>query len=127
MRGYIALISILIISAIVILIAASANLISISESKMGLKESESWQAFYLTTACAEEALQQIKDSTPYEGSGNIPIGQGSCAYTVTKLIGENRIITATGTVRDINRRVKITIDKVNPTINIVSWQEVADF
>ena len=49
-RGYIALTSIIIISVLAVLIASSANLSSISESGMGLQESQAWEAFYLDTA-----------------------------------------------------------------------------
>ena len=126
-KGYIALISVLIISALVVLIATSASLVSISESDMGLEENQAWESFYLATACAEEALQKIRDSAPFSGSGNLSLGQGNCTYTVTKLTGQNRIITAAGTVRNITRKVKITLDKITPNINITSWQQVVDF
>lgn len=126
-EGYIALISVLIISAIVVLIATSASLVSISESDMGLEENQAWESFYLATACAEEALQKIQDSSSFSGSGNLSLGQGSCTYTVTKLTSQNRVITASGTVRNITRKVKITLDKINPNINITFWQQVVDF
>jgi len=125
--GYIALISVLIISAIIVLIATSASLVSIGESDMGFEENQAWETSFLAAACAEEALQQIKDSLPFSGSGNLSLGQGSCGYTVTRLIGQNRIINASGTVDSIVRKLKITIDKIKPSINITSWQEVADF
>lgn len=127
MKGYIALISILIISATVVLIATSASLFSIGEADMGLEQNQSWEAYYLATACAEEALQQIENSDKFSGSGNLSLGQGNCTYMVTKLTKQNRIITASGTVGNISRKIKITIDKIKPNINITSWQEVADF
>lgn len=126
-KGYIALISVLIISAIVVLIATSASLVSISESDMGLEENQAWETFYLTNACSEEALQQIRDSISFKGSGNLSLGEGSCTYTVTKLTGQNRVITASGTVGNIVRKAKITLDKITPNINITSWQQVVDF
>ena len=87
---------------------------------------QSNQAKALANACAEEALQQIRDSTPFTGTGNLTLGQGSCNYTVTSGGGQNRTIASTGTVGSIVRKVKTTIDKINPGINITSWQEVAD-
>ena len=60
MRGYIALISVLIISAVVLLIATSASLFSIGEANMGLEESQSWQAYYLANLCIEKALMGLK-------------------------------------------------------------------
>ena len=125
-NGYIALISVLIISAIVVLIATSASLVSISESDMSLEENQAWETFYLATACAEEALQQIRDSTEFSGSRDFPLGSGTCSYTVTKLTEQNRIVTASGSLGNIMRKIKITLDKITPDINITSWQQVAD-
>jgi len=81
----------------------------------------------LTDACAEEALQQIHDSNPFTGSGSLSIGQGTCSYTVTNTGGQGRSVIASGTVGTTVRRVQITIDQVNPAINVTSWQEVVSF
>ena len=81
----------------------------------------------LTNACAEEALQQIRDSTPFTGSGNLTLGQGACSYTVTSQGAQNRTITASGTVGTIIRKVKVIINKINPQITVTSWQEMDNF
>lgn len=125
-KGYIALISILIISAIVVLIATSFSLISISESDLSLTENQSWKSFYLASACAEEALQKIKESASFEGSSNLSFGGDSCGYQVIKLADENRLILASSTINGMIKKVRITLDKISP-INITSWQQVADF
>ena len=109
MKGYIALISILIITAITSLIAISAILLSISESNMGLTKNLSAEAYYLANACAEEGLQQINDSVPFSASGGLTLGNGSCSYTVTKLTGQNRVVDASGTVNNIIRRYFVKI------------------
>jgi len=84
-------------------------------------------AYSLADACAEVALQQARNSTPFIGSSNISLGDGSCNYVVINIGGENRQINSTGTVDSISRKVKIIIDAINPKINIASWQEVANF
>ena len=127
MKGYIALISVLIITAITSLIAISAILMSINESNMGLTKDLSARAYYLADACVEEALQQINNSIPYMGTDSLTMGSGSCSYTVTSSGGQNRTIESTGTVGDLNRRVRVTIDAITPSINITSWDEVVDF
>lgn len=127
MKGYIALISILIITAVTSLIAISATLLSINESTMGLSKSLSAEAYYLASACAEEGLQQINNSIPFSGSGGLTLGNGFCSYTVTKLTGQNRTIDSSGTVNNIVRKIKITLDSITPNINITLWDEVADF
>lgn len=123
-QGYIALISILIISALVVLIATSANLFSISESKMGLEENQSWQAYYLANLCAEEALMTLKNGGTYTEEEIINMENGSC--TIFPIEG-NWTIKVSGSVGNMTRKIKIEINSINPEIEISSWQKVADF
>lgn len=127
MNGYISLISILVISAVVILVAANANLSSVGEANMGLQENQKWESFYLSEACAEEALDQIYSSVNFEGSGSLLLGAGSCSYAVIRLTGQNRIINASGTVGGIIQKTKVILDTIRPRINVVSWTPVAEF
>jgi len=125
--GYLTLISILIVGAVGIAITTSLILLGLSSSRTSFALEQSNQAKALANTCAEEALEQIRDSTPFSGSGNLTLGQGTCAYTVTNTGGQDRTITVSGTVGTIVRKVSITIDTINPQINITAWQEVADF
>lgn len=126
-NGFVTLISVLILSAIGVAITTSLILLGLSSSRTGFALEESNQAKVLANACAEEALAKIQESTPFSGSGSLSLGRGSCSYTVTKLTGQNRTVTSSGTVGTIIRKISISIDKITPDINITSWQEVADF
>lgn len=127
MNGYIALISILIISAILLLIAFSSGILGIYEANIGLGKSQESKVFYLASACAEEALQKIRDSSSFSGSGNLSFQEGSCSYEVEKLAEENRLVMASSTVQNATRKIKISLDQILPAINIVSWEQTADF
>ena len=126
-QGYIVLITVLVIGAVGVAIAVSLLLLGLGSSRTSFALEQSNQAKALANACSEEALQQIHDSNPFEGSGNLTLGQGACTYTITKLVGQNRTITASGTVGTVIRKVSISLDKITPSINITSWQEVADY
>ena len=126
-NGFITLISVLIVGAVGVAIAASLLLLGLGSSRTSFALEQSNQAKALANACGEEALQQIRDSTPFSGTGSLTLGQGTCTYTVVKLTGQNRTVTASGTVGTIIRKVSISLDKITPNINITSWQEVADF
>ncbi|MDD5416182.1 MAG: hypothetical protein PHE48_04235 [Candidatus Daviesbacteria bacterium] len=125
-RGYIALITVLVAGAVGVAIAVSLLLLGLGSSRTSFSLEQSNQAKALVNACSEEALQQISNSIPFEGTGSLTLSQGSCSYTVTKLTGQNRTITASGTVGTIIRKASITLDKIRPSINITSWQEVTD-
>ena len=125
--GYITLISVLIVGAVGTAITVSLFLFGIGFSRTSFALEQSNQAQALANMCAEDALQEIRDSTPFTGSGNLTLGQGTCDYTVVNDGGQDRTITTFGTVGTITRKVSITIDAINPDINIATWQEVADF
>lgn len=126
-KGYIALITVLVTGAVGVAIAVSLLLLGLGSSRTSFALEQSNQAKALANACAEEALQQIRDSTSFTGTGNLSLGQGTCSYTVTNDGGENRTVTASGTVGTVVRKVKIIINAINPAIILASWQEVADF
>lgn len=126
-KGYIALITVLVVGAIGVAISTSLLLLGLGSSRSSFALEQSNQAKALANACSEEALQQIRDSTPFTGTGNLTLGQGTCTYTVVNDGAQNRTVSASGTVGTVVRKVKITIDKINPGINVTSWQEAADF
>lgn len=125
--GFITLISVLVVGAVGIAVAFSLLLLGVGNSRTSFAIEQSNQAKALANACAEEALQQIRDSTPFIGSNNLTLGQGTCSYTVTSQGGQSRTVIAEGMVGTIYRKVKIIINKINPTIAVTSWQEVDSF
>lgn len=126
-KGFITLMSVLIVSAVGLSISISLILLGLGASRSSFALEQSKQAQSLAILCAEEGLQQIRNSTPFAGTGNLTVGLGTCTYTVINLTGQNRTITASGTIGTIIRKIAISIDQINPQINITSWQEVADF
>ncbi|MEK7122245.1 MAG: hypothetical protein AAB855_00145 [Patescibacteria group bacterium] len=125
-KGFATLITILIVSAAGLAIVISLLLLGIGSGRTSFAYEQSLQARWLAVACVEEALQQIRASTPFTGNGNLALGQGTCTYSVTSQGGQNRTIDAIGTVGTIVRKVKVMLDKINPAVNVTSWQEVAD-
>ena len=123
-KGFISLITVLIILGVVLLIGVGISQLSISEAQMSLQKTQSSQSFYLANLCAEEALMKLKENINYPGDETILEGGGSC-YILP--------IEGTWTVKVISqfqnqiKKMKIVISQVNPTMIIISWQEVADF
>ncbi len=122
-KGYITLVSVLIVGAVGTAIALSLLLLGNGASRTSFALQQSAQSKGLVNACAEEALEQIRDATAYASSGNLTLGQGTCAYTVTNTGGTTRTVTASSTVGTIIRKVSITVTAINPLILIGSWQE----
>ena len=88
---------------------------------------QSFQARELAHSCAEEALEQIRESALFTGSGNLTFGAATCAYSVIDTGGETKRIEATGHVGEFLQMVRVEIIAINPQIQISSWREVASF
>jgi hypothetical protein len=126
-KGYITLISVLIIGAMGVAVAVSLIGIGISSSQTVSALERANQAKALANACAEEAIQQIRDSTAFSGNGSLALGRGNCSYEVVNNGGQNRQINISANVDKAARNIEINVDQINPQINIASWQELSDF
>ena len=124
-NGFITMLSVLIFGVVALAIASSILLIGLGSSKIGFNIEQSGKAKSLANMCAESALQEMRNSTSFVGTNTINIGTDSCVYNVIDNGGENRTITAEGTTGTVVRKILITIDQINPSINITSWQEVS--
>jgi len=125
--GYVIVYSVIILGMVILAASLYFSWLATFSIKSEISYRQSDQTRYLADTCAEIALQKIWDSASYTGSGNFSGYGGSCTYAVSSSGGENRQINATGTVNNITRRVKISIDQVNSKVNVSSWREVSDF
>lgn len=124
-NGYIALLTVLIIGAAATAISVTVLLLGADSQRSALVSQQSKQARFLAIACANEALQVIHDTTSYTGTGNLTLGQGSCAYTVTSTGASTRTITATGTVEGVIRKIQASVTVTSSNISVSSWQEIS--
>lgn len=124
-QGYIALMAILVVGSAATAIGLTLLLTGADSQRSTLVTQRAAQARSLATACAEEALQQIHDSSSFTGGTTLNLGQGSCTYTVTNTGGSDRSISATGTVGDVVRKLQVYATIGASSISITSWQEVS--
>lgn len=117
-KGYITLISTLIVGAVGIAVAVSLLILGLGSSRSSLSLLQSYQAKALVNACAEDALEKVRDSSTYSGTGSLTINGNLCSYIVTR-DGLNTSMTASGSVGTIIRKVSFTFDA-----NGSSWQEI---
>lgn len=122
--GFVTLLFVLIVGAVGMAVAISLVLLGVGSSKSSLALNYSHQARALADGCAERGLERIRDENSFTGTINLVLGLGNCSYTVADLGGENRQVTASGTVGTVVRKVQITLDKIKPKINITAWDEI---
>lgn len=126
-KGFVTLISVLTLGAVSLSIVLSLLFLGTDYTRTNTDTIRFSQAKYATETCVEEALERIRDSIPYSGIDTLILNNGSCTLEVTSTGGENRIIKATGVIGNSTRKIQITIDQITPTINIASWEELANF
>lgn len=126
-RGYIALLSVIVIGTIGTAIMLSVMLLGVSTSKTDFALQQAGSAKVLASSCGEEALQKILETGTTSSNGNLTIASGTCSYVITSQNGQNITINSTGIVGTVISKVKIIISTTTPAILLSSWQEVGDF
>lgn len=124
--GYILLLSVLFLSAISLSIGLFVVQTGLAGSQNVFVYEQSYQALAGAEACAETALQEIRDDTPYTGSDTLSIVGGSCSYEVTSQGAQERVVEVEAVVGETVQRLRIEIESINPEIVITSWQEISD-
>jgi hypothetical protein len=122
-KGMAALLTVVVISAVAIIIALSATLLGIGESEMGYTADRATEAFSVADGCMEEALNRLRKDDAYAG-GSLNLGSGSCIISISGL-GSTRTITVIGTVEEYNKKISSDITFLSGRrIRVDSWQEL---
>lgn len=124
--GYVVLLTVLIVGVVAVSIATTLLVSSVDSARSAATKEQSRKARTMSDACAEEALEQIREASGFTGYGTLTLGGNTCSYNVANLGGTNRQIIASSTVGSAVRKAKAILDKVKP-INITSWQDAIDF
>ena len=127
--GVVALVSTIIISAVILLLIVGAFTISTIEIDKSKAKYNSENAFAWANLCAEEALQEIRENSEYTATdttyGNI--NASGCSFSVSGDWVGGKTIQSTGIFLDHTRRIEIVVSDYNPTIVIDFWREVTSF
>lgn len=125
-KGFIALITIVIISATTLLLVLGASGIGLGELDSGFSDGKSGEAFAIAEGCIDEVLRRLHlDSNYGVGAGtiNLSVHNGSCTIEVTANASE-RTINVTGTADDFNKSLRVVATVSGGTVTLDSWSEV---
>lgn len=127
-NGFIALISILIVGAVILSISIGVSLRSLGETAISLGQQHSNRALALATVCAETALMKLESVLNYSGNESIIVNGDSCDILAVGGSGNlNRTVEAQSTVSGYTRKIRVEVGRVSPKLQISSWEEVAGF
>lgn len=123
--GYIAISSILVIAAIVLIIGTTVALTSITESQISLAGIQNDRALDAAEGCAEETLLYLNENNLLPAPFTIPIGTTTVNCTITEIshVGSNWTFTALVTLNNHTKSVRVTLTR-SSTIDVTRWEEI---
>ncbi len=128
--GFITLMIMLIVSAVVFLLIISALRSSVNSSQGSLAILQSAKARAYANSCIEEALYAIHlDPSNVSATGNKSIDTGNCSYTITppeSLNTQNSTvwtILSTGVENDVTVQISTNALLNNSDLSIIDWNE----
>jgi hypothetical protein len=131
--GYVALMSVLIISAVGTIVAISLLTLGMLNQYTSLTLEQGYKAQALANACANVALEKIHLDVDYLGNENIYFDTNSCNILPINKDENTYTVNTRGIVSSAFLKNKIIVTRAEDpetlevTLTLVSWQEVADF
>lgn len=119
-KGYIALITVLIISAVSLVLATTVSLLAIGEAQSSYAAGEGEDTLTFVEGCMEDALLKARGSDSYTG-GTITRPEGTCSITVVK-VGSVWTLAATTTSTLYKRTIQVVANKTT-SFALTSWIE----
>jgi len=120
-QGYIALSMILILSVVIVAVAATVTLLSIGEAESGLTLTKGEDALSFVDGCTEDALLKARARASYTG-GTITRPEGTCTVTISKA-GSTWTITVSTTATTYVRTIQTVITQDGYGDTLTSWKE----
>ena len=136
-KGFVALISVLVVTAVAVIIGTTIILRSLTHATTSLSEIHSAQAWASANGCAEYVLGYVSaTSTSFTeligSSTTLSIGGVPCYIsTITATSGtptyDYLLVKASSTVSEYVRKIQLVVATNTPSAVLDSWQEVGDF
>ncbi len=124
--GMTALLTIIVISAAVLIVVKNASLISITEADMAYMTEKGERALAIAEGCAEETLRRLQIDSSYTASDlSLPLGEGSCIINTISQ-GNSRTITIIGNIDEYYKKIEVTATINNNLISVNRWEEISD-
>lgn len=126
--GAAALVTVIIVMAATLAMAAGASRLGIGELELGFTGTKGAEAFAIADGCMEETLRRIRIDTDYavaSGTVSLTVPNGSCTIEVSA-DGDSRTVAITGTHGEYHATIEGVISLSGDVISVTSWEEKSE-
>jgi len=116
MKGMAAIVSVIVLGAVMVLIGSMMSLTSVNSGQMTVETQKRDTSQYLVEACVEEGLIWINENNTLPPNGNIKTSFGTCPVTVNSQTGTSWDIT-------VGSSVNVKLNR-GTTLAVSTWQEL---
>lgn len=122
-HGFSTLFIVIILGAITLSIVFALSTGSAWSIRGSIDTKNSNKAKALVNACAEVALERIRENNAYTGTDSVALDGNTCTYIVSNTGGTTRSLLVSGLVSGVTRKLNITTGTFNPLV-VSSWREI---
>ena len=123
-RGFIALTSVVIIGAVIVLLIIGIFKGAVGEMERGEAKEKSEQALSLANLCMETALNELRqDFAGYGGDEIITVGGEEC-YISSVNRASGTIVETEGEFAGYTKKTQAEVEQVSGKIEIIGWGEI---
>lgn len=126
-QGFATLAPVIIIGGLIMAITSGVALRARTQTRAGIYNVTSQQTLMRANACAELAIGKLQ--TVFGYGGNESISSNGIACDILPITGTgnyNRVITARATVKNVTKKIQVTITQISSPTVISSWKEIAN-
>lgn len=120
--GFIALISAVIISVILLLMITNTSLTSFYSRSNILDYELKERATALSEGCADTAILRLIENPDYAGNETVPIGADNCSILSVTAAPGAKTILVTAAYKNYVTNLKIVLKSTD--MSVVSWEEI---
>jgi hypothetical protein len=121
-KGFIALMSSIIISAILILVAASTGLQGFYVRSNVLDAELKEESLSVAEGCSDMAILQLKNDSNYSGGATFALDGCICTLGSISNSGSQKVFEIRVNCQDFNTNLKVTLNSSD--MSAVSWEEI---
>lgn len=124
-RGFVALMSSIIISAILLMVVVLQSFTGFNSRYNILYGEYKERGNAIAEACVSATLLLLANNSAYVGNATTSISGSECYVGPIVLIGSNKVFMTRAIYKDTHTNLKISVNSSD--LSIVSWDEFPDF